>query len=152
MAGDEIRAGWYPDVERPGGERWWDGSSWTEHRRAAGSATPDAGSTPDGAPSGWGAPTSVPTGYRPYASSGYAKSSNAGLALVLSIVGLVCCQLLSVVGLVLGRKTVNEVDEGLVDPSARGTAQAAFVIGIIGSVLLAIGLVIVVLFLVAVGS
>jgi hypothetical protein len=25
-------AGWYPDPQRPGGQRYWDGTTWTEHR------------------------------------------------------------------------------------------------------------------------
>lgn len=30
-----VPAGWYPDVEQPGRERWWNGALWTDHRRPA---------------------------------------------------------------------------------------------------------------------
>lgn len=28
---DQAAAGWYPDPERPGHQRYWDGSTWTQH-------------------------------------------------------------------------------------------------------------------------
>lgn len=28
-------AGWYPDTQKPGSERYWDGEEWTDQRRAA---------------------------------------------------------------------------------------------------------------------
>src|SRR5829696_3716323 len=30
MPGD-VAPGWYPDPGRPGVQRWWDGSAWSEH-------------------------------------------------------------------------------------------------------------------------
>lgn len=33
-------AGWYPDTEQPGNERWWDGTQWTEQRRPGIPAVP----------------------------------------------------------------------------------------------------------------
>jgi hypothetical protein len=38
-------AGWYADPENPAGERWWNGSGWSDHKRAstvAETATPAA--------------------------------------------------------------------------------------------------------------
>ncbi|MCX3059766.1 DUF2510 domain-containing protein, partial [Streptomyces beihaiensis] len=31
--------GWYPDPGDPSVERWWDGTEWTQHRRAPGAGT-----------------------------------------------------------------------------------------------------------------
>ena len=35
--------GWYPDPERPGSQRWWDGAAWTSHVQSAGPAPGAAG-------------------------------------------------------------------------------------------------------------
>jgi hypothetical protein len=34
-----VLAGWYPDNESPGTERYWDGSKWTDQTRAVGTST-----------------------------------------------------------------------------------------------------------------
>lgn len=65
----------------------------------------------------------------------YPRQSQAVAALVLSILGFFCCGVPSVIGMVLGRQDVKAIDEGLTDPSNRGTAQAAFVVGMVASVI-----------------
>lgn len=127
MGAGATPPGWYPDVERPQGERYWNGVAWTEDRR------PSVSTSYSTTPPAYGAPP----GYQPYGAVA-PRTSNAvaGWALGLSIVGLVlsCCGgvVLSIVGLVLGRLQMNAMDRGERDPSHRSTAKAAFVIGIIG--------------------
>ncbi|RFU86418.1 DUF2510 domain-containing protein [Streptomyces triticagri] len=55
--------GWYPDPSGPSLERWWDGSAWTPHTRAAQAGTPTPampGTPPPGQP-----PTPVQPGAGP---------------------------------------------------------------------------------------
>ena len=96
-----------------------------------------------------------PAGQGPYGGHRYPKSSQATTALVLSILGLVCCGPLAVIGAVMGRSEVNAIGRGEIDPTQHGTAQAGFVIGLIGSILWGIGIafyVFVIAFSVAAGA
>ena len=131
MGAGATPAGWYPDVERPGGERYWNGSVWTEDRRQGGQQAPQYGAQQYAAPQAYGAPQ----GYQPYGAPGsftsYQRSSNAGVALGLSIAGLVCCGLIAIPGLIMGRSEVKAIDAGQADPGQRGLALAAYIVGAI---------------------
>jgi hypothetical protein len=86
-------AGWYPDPENATAERWWDGTSWTDHRRpstvaAAPPAAPpvapaaEPGADPASDPNGFAAPGASLAGSAPaavpyaspYAAPGYPAS------------------------------------------------------------------------------
>jgi uncharacterized membrane protein YjgN (DUF898 family) len=66
----------------------------------------------------------------------YAEASQAVLALVVAIVGLVTFQIISPVAWVLANREIQAIDAGLRNPENRGMAVAAKVIGIIGTVVL----------------
>ena len=61
-------------------------------------------------------------------------------AMVLGILGLVCCGLASPFAIWLGRKSMREIDASGGRVGGRGQAQAGFILGIIGTALWVLGL------------
>ena len=81
--------------------------------------------------------------------SPYPEASQATTALVLGILGIVICGgILSPFAWVMGNKEMEAIDAGRRPPENRGTANAAKILGIVGTVLLGIGIILVVLFFV----
>lgn len=71
----------------------------------------------------------------------YPETSQATTVLVLGILGLVICGVLAPVAWVMGNNELQAIDGGRRPPENRGTANAGRILGIIGTVFLAIGIV-----------
>jgi hypothetical protein len=78
-------AGWYPDPENPTAERWWDGTGWTDHRRAS---TVAPAATYGGLPAYTPAPAS-PYGAPAYAAPAQQNNTLAVVGFVLAVGGIV---------------------------------------------------------------
>ncbi len=65
-----------------------------------------------------------------------AASGRATTALVLGILGLLCCQFLGPVAWVLGNQELKAIRAGSSPASGEGVAKAGKILGIIGTVLL----------------
>ncbi len=87
-----------------------------------------------GAPPYYGAPGFDQQGYG-YPAQAYPRQSQATVALVLSIMGFMCCGVPSIIGLFMAQSELAAIRRGDVDPTNHGTARAAFIIGMIVSVL-----------------
>lgn len=151
------QAGWYKDPENPSGERWWNGSGWSDQKRAA---TVDAGFTfgspaaeprPDPyaaqtypAPPAYTAPaqtTASPYVAAPYGAPAYGARSN-GLAiagLIVSAGGWIVFPFIApIAGIILsafGLARAKQAEAAGNPNSGRGIALAGLIIGIVLTVL-----------------
>jgi hypothetical protein len=75
----------------------------------------------------------------------YPEATQATTALVMGILGLVVCGILAPFAWNMGNKELAAIDAGRRPPENRGTANAGRILGIIGTVLLGVSIVIVLL-------
>lgn len=91
--------------------------------------------------------------YQPQAPYQYAPDHpKATTSLVLGILGMVVCGVVAPFAWVMGKRTLEEIDASNGRIGGRGAAQAGYVLGIVGTVILALGLALIlvyVLFMVA---
>ena len=71
------------------------------------------------------------------------KTHRGTLILVLGILGIVLCFPLAIVAWVMGKQDLKEMDAGTMDPSGRGNTNAGRICGMIGTLLAAVGLVLI---------
>ena len=70
----------------------------------------------------------------------FPEASQATTILVLGILGIVVCGPLAIFAWVMGNNELAAIDAGRRPPENRGTANAGRILGIIGTVLLALGI------------
>ncbi|MGV3516059.1 DUF4190 domain-containing protein [Luteitalea sp.] len=68
------------------------------------------------------------------------QSSKATMAIVLGVLGIVCCGLLAPGAWYLASEEIKAIDAGRIAESNRGMAQVAKILGIIGTILLGLAL------------
>lgn len=90
-----------------------------------------------------------PQGYAQPAPQGYAMDHpKATTSLVLGILGVVLCSIVAPFAWSMGKKTLTEIDASGGQLGGRGSAQAGYVLGIVGTVLLAVGIVFLIIYVI----
>jgi hypothetical protein len=134
---------------QPGGEQpgYWEQQSQPEPG-PYGAPGQGYGQQGYGQPPAYGQQPGYPPGYPP---AGYAPDHpKATTALVLGILGIVICGIIAPFAWRVGKRTVDEIDASNGQLGGRGPAQAGYIMGIIGTILLGLG-VLALVFLVVVG-
>ena len=72
----------------------------------------------------------------------------ATTSLVLGILGVVLCQVVAPFAWVMGKRTLDEIDASQGTVGGRGAAQAGYILGIVGTVLLGLGLIFAVIWII----
>ncbi len=68
------------------------------------------------------------------------SNSKAVISLVLGILSLLCCGFFAgIPAIIVGRSEVKAIDEGRADPTNRNLAQIGWILGLVGTILSAIG-------------
>jgi hypothetical protein len=129
--GDDARgsgdpaAGWYPDPDVHGGQRYWDGQRWTDARRSPGPPAPATWGTPAGGPSSspWGSDAGGAA--TPSWSTPGAASPPVDTWLWQSIVATIfCCQPFGIVAIVYSAMAGTARDLGNLDLARHRAGQA----------------------------
>ncbi|QWZ07015.1 hypothetical protein KRR39_16075 [Nocardioides panacis] len=101
-------------------------------------AQPPSGQQPYGQvpPAPYGQAPGYPMAYAP-------DHPRATTSLILGILGIVICGIIAPFAWRMGKRTVDEIDASHGQLGGRGSAQAGYILGIVGTILLGLGLLVV---------
>jgi hypothetical protein len=138
MSGQSTPAGWYPDPQDPGRQRYWDGAGWSEATQPAAPATPGYGAP------GYGSPYGTPVGYG-MAAAGPPPPNYLVFAILTT---LLCCLPAGIVSIVKAASVNGKWSAGD-HAGAQKASKDARTWAIVSA---AIGLVVVIFYVVAIAA
>ena len=86
--------------------------------------------------------------YDDYDDRGYMEPHRGTTVLVLGILSILVCNLLGPFAWAMGSADLKKMRAGQMDPTGKGETQAGYICGIVGTVLMGVGLVLIVLWFV----